>query len=184
MDQEKENKALEKENNLKKTVENSEDNLVKNINKSVQGSETKFVVESVVSNENVENAESNEEFSEDENKKKGDGDIKKRQSDQKKRHQIRANLVKTTRVVTKKTMSRVVKIAIHKEIRQIQKEVRYLSRNTIANAFEISQALKKLKKLKFILKNLAHWASNFLKSLFERVKNKKEIFNISLPENC
>lgn len=165
---------------IKKRDEGSE--MINKFGNSIEGATTKFQMENLVGSENSENMEESVGFSENENQKKGDGGPKKRnKDDQDNAQKVRASLASATRQVTNNAMSRVVKIAIHKEIKEVQSNVSKLSRDTIGNAYELSEAVKKLKKLKFILKNLAHWTIDFLKSLFDRTQEKKTIYDTPLP---
>ena len=144
--------------------------------------ETRVGMESVVGAEGAENAESGEGFSESGTKKKGDGDLKKSQQNQQQIAKIKANIAKKQQVSDRK-ISRVAKVAIHREMRQVEKQVKKFSRNATKNAFALACALEKLRKLRFILKNLAHWTMDFLRKVLERIREKKQISQMNLPQS-
>lgn len=151
---------------------------------SVDSAVTRMEVGSAVGTENAETGESLG-YSEGEKRKKGDGDIKHKRSkkDEDDAARVRASIVQGAGKVTQSAMKRAVKIAIDKEIRVVQNEVHKLSKDAIGNAFELSEALKKLKKLKFIMKNLAHWAADVIKAFFQRIKNGEKMVDAVLPSD-
>ncbi len=170
------NQAEKKEKLNSKNLNNLQDqgeNLVDNVKGAVEGSDVRFEIGVNLPSEVI---------AEDRNKK-GDGDFSPKKDDQTQVAQVRDLIKKDPKKLTKKAVTYFLKKAVHKEIKEVQKEVNHLSKDVIGNAFELSEALKKLKKLKLIMKNLAYWTVDFLRSMFQRVQKGEKLFNAPIPQD-
>lgn len=163
--------GLAGKNNLN-NLNNHGDNLVNNVKGAVEGADVRFEIGMNLPSETI---------SED-RQKAGDGSAPAQNDDQQQADQIRATIQKDPQKMTRKAVTYFVKIAVHKEISTVQKEVHDLSQDVVGNAFELSEALKKLKKLKLIMKNLAHWTVDFLRSMLQRVQKGEKLFDVPLPQ--
>jgi hypothetical protein len=160
----------------KESSENSDTSVIDQVQGSVEGSETKFEVGAIMSEVPSENRE-----------RRGDGDIKTGNSQnddiKKQEDEIRKMIQKRDpQKIPEKAVRYFVKKAVHQEIRQVQSEIRNLSKDLMGNAYQISEEVKKLRKLKFIMKNMAYWTLDFLRSLLGHVKKDKKIFDAGLPQ--
>jgi hypothetical protein len=164
--------------NRPKGSENQE--MIKGVNHSVDSLGLRMSVDGVVG---AENAEKSEGFSESELKGKGKGTPKgQKQDDQDAAQQIAADLQKKAKPITRKSASRIIKIAVHQEMTAVEKKVKKLTKNSLKNAYALSEAVKTLKKLRFILQNLAHWTFEALKSLVLAIRSGKKLSTVPLPQ--
>ena len=168
--------AIEKKKMVSR--ETPDENLATTAEKNLQTVGTQIELSSAVG-ESAENSESAESFEGGRQQKK-DSQFRAKKSDQKAAAQISAALQSSSGEVSPEVV-RTVKIALDKEITNVKRAVKKLSRNSQKNAFELSVAYSRLKKLKFILKNLAHWAADFFKTLLFWIRSKKPLSEVPLP---
>lgn len=145
--------------------------IVEGVQSAVEGADTRFEVGAMV----------NERIAEDKSRK-GDGDIRPGGTQKKDEDEIRASLQRPVEELPPKAVTYFLKRAVHKEIATVQKEVHELSKDVLSNAFALSEAVAKLRKLKLIMKNLAHWAVDFLRSVLERFRKGEKLADMPLPQ--
>ena len=98
------------------------------------------------------------------------------QQDEDEEAQVRAQL-QDEATPTEQVMRKKVKRAIEHEIKSVEKEVRHLEKKPAENAWELSQAVDMLRKLRDLLANLAYRSAEFVHQLWVEVTQGNSIRN-------
>lgn len=112
----------------------------------------------------------------------GGGNVQQDDDTQQEQEAIADQLAEKEALPTPKVMARKVKHGIAQEMQQVKKQVKKFQKNAVKYAYELSEALQKLRNLRNLLANIAMYAVEVVQRLYERLMSHKPLATVEIEK--